>query len=101
MSDNGFSKYLPREQTEAQRRATPGYKKGFGQHIDGTRAAENIKRSQLAAQRRARIRDAINAGTITYEGQEHGSRNGAPRDPLHGQPNAIEKAWRDEFGGDR
>lgn len=96
MSDNSFSKYLPTEQTEAQRRATPGYKKGFGQHIDGTRTAENTKRSQLATQRRARIWAAISAGTIEYEGP---GRNGAPQDPLHGQPNAIEAEWKREFGG--
>ncbi|KXO90276.1 hypothetical protein AXK56_09215 [Tsukamurella pulmonis] len=99
MSNNGFGKYLNGEQTEAQRQQSHGYRRGFGQHVDGTRTAENFKREQLATQRRARIRAAIDAGTVEYEGQEHGSRNGAPRDPLHDQPNAIEAEWRREFGG--
>ncbi|RDH13401.1 hypothetical protein [Tsukamurella pulmonis] len=99
MADNSFAKYLPTEQTDEQRQQSPGYRRGFGQHVDGTRTAENTKREQLAAQRRERIRAAIAAGTIEYAGREYGSRNGSPLDPLEGQPNAIEAEWRREFGG--
>ncbi|KXO95210.1 Uncharacterised protein (plasmid) [Tsukamurella tyrosinosolvens] len=100
MSNNGFGKYLSGEQTDAQRRATPGYKRGVGRYLDPTTTAANEKREQLAQLRRQRIRESIDAGTVRYEGEAWGSKNGAPIDPLTGDEAAIEKAWRDEFGGD-
>ena len=92
MAHNGFGQFLPGEPTEAQVRRTPGYRAGFGQHLDGSRDAANLKRSQLAAQRRARIRNAINAGTATYD------RSGRPLDPLRDDPEAIEVEWHAEYG---
>lgn len=97
MSQNGFGQFLPSEPTPAQVRRSPGYRQGFGRHIDGSQAAANLKRSQLAAQRRARIRNAINAGTATYSGP---GRSGRPVDPLDGNPTAIEEAWAAEFDPD-
>ncbi|MGV9672317.1 hypothetical protein ACWDPV_17260 [Gordonia sp. NPDC003504] len=91
---SGFGQYLTGEPTTAQRRRSPGYRKGFGRHIDGSQDAANEKRSQLAAQRRARIRDAQKAGTATYD------RNGRPVDPLADDAAMIEEKWADEFGPD-
>ncbi|OZC31216.1 hypothetical protein [Gordonia polyisoprenivorans] len=92
MSQNGFGQFLPSEPTPAQVRRSPGYRQGFGRHIDGSQAAANLKRSQLAAQRRARIRNAINAGTATYD------RAGRPVDPIADNPEAIEVEWSAEYG---
>ena len=89
----GFGRLLPSEQqVEANRRKAPGYRRGFGQHLDGSQDAANLKRSQLARQRRERIADAQRAGTATYD------RQGKPLDPLADQPDLIEEKWRDEFG---
>ena len=91
----GFGGYLPSEQqVEANRRKAPGYRRGFGQHLDGSRDAENLKRSQLARQRRERIAEAQRAKTAEF------GRDGKPLDPLRGNPEAIESAWREEFGPD-
>lgn len=93
MSGKGFGKYLPTKETvEAQRRATPGYRRGFGRHIDGSQAAADTKRSQLAAQRRQRIAEAQRAKTAEF------GRDGKPLDPLRGDPAAIELEWKTEFG---
>lgn len=89
----GFGRLLPSEkQVEAQRRATPGYRRGFGRHIDGSQAAADTKRSQLAAQRRQRIAEAQRAKTAEYD------RQGKPLDPLRDNPEAIELEWKTEFG---
>ncbi|WP_331436283.1 hypothetical protein RND64_20220 [Gordonia sp. w5E2] len=89
----GFGKYLLTDaQVEANRRKAPGYRRGFGQHLDGSRDARNLKRSQLARQRRQRIAEAQRAGTANYD------RQGKPLDPLADQPDLIEEKWRDEFG---
>lgn len=91
----GFGKYLPTDaQVEANRRKAPGYTRGFGQHIDGSRDAANLKRSQLARQRRERIADAQRAKTAEYD------RDGKPLDPLRGDPAAIELEWKTEFDPD-
>lgn len=99
MSGNSFSKYLSGEMTDAQRRATPGYKRGVGRYLDPTTTAANSKREQLAQQRRARIRESIDAGTQRFSGEAYGSRNGQVIDPLTGDDDAIEAAWKREFGG--
>ena len=89
----GFGKYLPTDaQIEANRRKAPGYQRGFGQFVDGSRDAANLKRSQLAAQRRQRIAEAQRAKTASYD------RNGKPLDPLRDDPAAIELEWKTEFG---
>ncbi|MDP0399183.1 hypothetical protein [Tsukamurella strandjordii] len=99
MSDNSFSKYLTSEQTDEQRRSTPGYKRGVGRYLDTTTTAASSKREQLAELRRARIRASIADGTQRFAGEVWGSKNGAPIDPLTGDDDAIEKAWRDVYGG--
>lgn len=89
----GFGGYLPsKEQIEANRRLHPSYRRGFGQHIDGSRDAANLKRSQLARQRRERIAEAQRAKTASYD------RQGKPLDPLRDDPAAIELEWKTEFG---
>lgn len=92
MSQNGFGQFLPSEPTPAQVRRGPGYRQGFGRHIDGSQDAANLKRSQLAAQRRARIATAQRAGAAEYD------RSGRPVDPLRDDPEAIEVEWSAEFG---
>ena len=92
MSQNGFGRYAPGEPTAAQVRKSPGYRLGFGQHLDGSRDAANLKRSQLAAQRRARIATAQANGAAEYD------RSGRPVDPLRDDPEAIEVEWSAEFG---
>lgn len=91
---SGFGQYLTGEPTDAARRTAPGYRKAFGRHLDGSQDAPNLKRSQLAAQRRARIREAQRAGTATYD------RNGRPVDPLADRPDLVEENWAEEFGPD-
>ncbi|WP_270485642.1 hypothetical protein [Gordonia jacobaea] len=91
----GFGKYLPTDaQIEANRRKAPGYQRGFGQFVDGSRDAANLKRSQLARQRRERIAEAQRAKTAEFD------RQGKPLDPLRDNPAAIEEKWREEFGPD-
>lgn len=99
MSNNGFGKYLSGEQTDAQRRATPGYKRGVGRYLEPATTAANTKREQLAQLRRQRIRESIDAGTQRFAGEAYGSKNGEVIDPLTGDDDAIEKAWRDVYGG--
>lgn len=94
MSRKGFGSYLPSEQTDDQRRKSPGYRAGFGQLLDGSRDAANTKRSQLARQRRGRIADAQRAGTCEY------GRDGKPLDPLRDDPDAIELEWKTEHDPD-
>ncbi|MFF0707405.1 hypothetical protein [Gordonia sputi] len=96
MPRNGFGKYLPAEATEAAKRRHPSYRRGFGKHVDGSREAQQTKRSQLAEQRRARIRAAIADQSATYD------LSGRPVDPLADDADAIEQAWADEYdnGGD-
>lgn len=98
MSNTGFGRYLTGEMTDEQRRATPGYKRGVGRHLDTDTAAINIKREQLAELRRERIRQSIADGTQRYKGEAWGSRNGEVIDPLTGDDAAIEAAWAERFG---
>lgn len=91
MPRNGFGKYAPTEQTEAARRRHPSYRRGFGKHVDGSREAAALKRSQLAEQRRARIRAAIADGSATF------GLDGKPVDPLADDAEAIEAEWAEEF----
>ena len=92
MPRNGFGKYLPTEQTDAAKRRHPSYRRGFGQHVDGSREAATLKRSQLAEQRRARIRAAISEGECKF------GFDGKPLDPLEGNADEIEREWSQEFG---
>ena len=92
MAHNGFGQFLPAEPTAAQVRRSPGYRQGFGRHLDGSLGATNLKRSQLAAQRRERIATAQRAGAAEYD------RSGRPLDPLRDDPEAIDVEWHAEFG---
>ena len=92
MSHNGFGKYLPSEATEAAKRRHPSYRRGLGRYMDGSREAATAKRSQLAQQRRERIKAAISAGECNYD------LSGRPIDPLSEDAEAIEAAWVEEFG---
>ncbi|GAA4661674.1 hypothetical protein [Gordonia humi] len=94
MAHNGFGRYLPTDQTDAERRSTPGYRRGLGQYVDGTRDTATTKRAQLAEQRRERIRQAIADGTATF------GFDGKPVDPLAEDPDAVEAAWQDAHGDD-
>ncbi|MGW0036170.1 hypothetical protein [Gordonia sp. NPDC003376] len=60
--------------------------------MDGSREASTLKRSQLAQQRRARIRAAIAAGSATF------GFDGKPIDPLADQPDEIEQEWTAQYG---